>query len=231
MRGKIIIKKYISVLGFSFVIFLQGCATTGSGDPRDPLEGLNRGIYSFNEGIDKVLFDPIGNVYKTITPDVVDKGVTNFFSNLGEISNFANNLLQLKIDEALSTATRFVFNSTIGLLGFFDISTAVGLPEYDEDFGQTLGYWGVGPGPYLMAPFFGPTTLRDSTVLIVDAGFLNPVFYIDNAALKASLLSLEYIDFKADLLTTKSILDEAALDEYEFIKNAYFEKRASQIAK
>lgn len=231
MRGKIIIRNYISILCFSFVIILQGCATTGSGDPRDPLEGLNRGIYSFNEGMDKVLFDPIGNVYKTITPDVVDKGVTNFFSNLGEISNFANNVLQLKIDEALSTATRFVFNSTIGLLGFFDVSTAVGLPEYNEDFGQTLGHWGVGPGPYLMAPFFGPTTLRDSTVLIVDAGFLNPIFYIENAAVKAGLLTLNYIDFKADLLSAKNILEEAALDKYEFVKNAYFEKREKQIAK
>ena len=230
MRGQIINKKNISILCFSFVLFLQGCATTGNGDPRDPLEGLNRGIYSFNEGMDKVLFDPISNIYKTLTPDIVDEGVTNFFSNLGEISNFANNVLQLKIDEALTTVTRFVFNSTIGIGGFFDVSSSIGLPEHDEDFGQTLGYWGVGPGPYLMAPFFGPTTLRDSTSLIVDAGFLNPIFYIDNAAIKAGLLTLEYIDFKADLLSAKSILEEAALDEYEFLKNAYFEKREKQIA-
>ena len=210
---------------------MQGCATTGSGDPRDPLEGLNRGIYSFNEGLDKVLFDPVSNIYKTLTPDFVDKGVTNFFSNLGEISTIANDILQLKIDQALSDATRFIFNSTIGIGGFFDISSSVDLPKHDEDFGQTLGYWGVGPGPYLMAPFFGPTTLRDSTTLVVDAGLLNPVFYIENTALKAGLLTLNYIDFKADLLSAKNILEEAALDKYEFVKNAYFEKRESQIAK
>ena len=222
------IKKY--TLFFSFILFAGGCATTGSGDPRDPIEGFNRGVYSFNEGMDKVLFDPISNVYKTITPDVVDKGITNFFSNLGEIAVVANDILQLKIDQALSDATRFIFNSTIGLAGFFDVSSAVGLPKHDEDFGQTLGYWGVGPGPFIMAPFFGPTTLRDSTTLIVDAGILNPIFYLENTALKAGLLTLNYIDFKADLLSAKSILGEAALDEYEFIKNAYFDKRENQIA-
>jgi len=230
MRGKVF-NSYKLVFCFSLLVFSSGCATTGSGDPRDPLEGFNRGVYSFNEGMDTVLFDPISKVYQTITPDVVDEGVTNFFSNLGELSNIANGILQLKIDQALSDATRFIFNSTIGLLGFFDISTAVGLPEHDEDFGQTLAHWGVGPGPYLMVPLFGPTTLRDSTTLIVDAGFLNPVFYLSNTALKAGLLTLEYVDFKADLLSAKSILQEAALDEYEFVKSAYFEKRASQIAK
>ena len=229
MRGKVL-NSYKLGLCFSLLVFSSCCATTGSGDPRDPLEGFNRGVYSFNQGMDTVLFDPISNVYKTITPDVVDEGVSNFFSNLGEISNIANAILQLKIDQALSDATRFIFNSTIGLLGFFDISTAVGLPEHDEDFGQTLAHWGVDPGPYLMVPLFGPTTLRDSTTLIVDAGFLNPVFYLGNTALKAGLLTLEYVDFKADLLSAKSILQEAALDEYEFVKSAYFEKRASQIA-
>lgn len=229
MRG-IGFNSYKLVLCFSLLVFSSGCATTGSGDPRDPLEGFNRGVYSFNQGMDTVLFDPISKVYQAITPDVVDEGVSNFFSNLGEISNIANGILQLKIDQALSDATRFIFNSTIGLLGFFDISTAIGLPEHDEDFGQTLAHWGVGPGPYLVAPFFGPTTLRDSTILIVDAGLLNPVFYLDNTVLKAGLLTLDYVDFKADLLSAKGILEEAALDEYEFVKSAYFEKRASQIA-
>jgi len=195
MRG-IGFNSYKLVLCFSLLVFSSGCATTGSGDPRDPLEGFNRGVYSFNQGMDTVLFDPISKVYQAITPDVVDEGVSNFFSNLGEISNIANGILQLKIDQA----------------------------------GQTLAHWGVGPGPYLVAPFFGPTTLRDSTILIVDAGLLNPVFYLDNTVLKAGLLTLDYVDFKADLLSAKGILEEAALDEYEFVKSAYFEKRASQIA-
>jgi len=214
---------------FVVIVTLGGCATTGSGDTRDPFEGFNRGVYSLNQSLDKALFDPLSKAYRAITPNVVDRGVTNFFSNLGDIAVVANDLLQLKIDQALSDATRFIFNSTIGLLGFFDVSSHIDLPRHDEDFGQTLAFWGVGAGPYLMVPFFGPTTVRDATGFVVDAGILNPVFYIDDDALKASLLSLNYIDFKADLLSGKKLLGEAALDEYEFVKNAYFEKRDKQI--
>lgn len=217
------------ILLFVTVIILGGCATTGSSDTRDPFEGFNRGVYSLNQSLDKALFDPLGKAYQAITPDIVDRGVTNFFSNLGDIAVVVNDLLQFKIDQALSDATRFIFNSTIGLLGFFDISTHIDLPKHDEDFGQTLAFWGVGAGPYLMVPFFGPTTIRDATGFVVDAGILNPVFYINDDALKASLLSLNYIDFKADLLSGKKLLGEAALDEYEFVKNAYFEKRNNLI--
>lgn len=210
------------------ILCFSGCATTG-GDPRDPLEGMNRGFYSFNEAMDNVLFDPIGNVYNTVVPKPINKGVTNFFSNLGDIAVVVNDILQLKIDQALSDATRFIFNSTIGLAGLVDVSTVMGLPKHDEDFGQTLATWGIGAGPYLVFPFFGPSTVRDATGFVVDAGLLNPVFYIGNTELKASLLALNYVDFKSDLLSAKELLDEAALDEYEFTKNAYFEKRASQI--
>lgn len=217
------------VLLFAVIVYLGGCATTGSGDPRDPFEGFNRGVYSFNQSMDQALFDPLGKVYQAITPDLVDQGVTNFFSNLGDIAVVVNDLLQFKIDQALSDATRFIFNSTIGIFGFFDVSSHIDLPKHDEDFGQTLAYWGIGAGPYLMVPFFGPTTVRDATGFVVDAGILNPVFYIDDDALKASLLSLNYIDFKADLLSAKKLLGDAALDEYEFLKSAYFEKRKNLI--
>ena len=214
---------------FALIVFFNGCATTGSGDPRDPLEGFNRGVYSFNQSLDNVIFNPLGKAYRTITPDFVDKGVTNFFSNLNEIAVVANDIMQFKIDQALSDASRFIFNSTIGLFGFFDVSTTIGFPKHDEDFGQTLGHWGVGAGPYVMVPFFGPTTLRDATGFAIDKGLLNPIFYLDNTELKAGLLTLSYVDFKADLLSAQQILGEAALDEYEFVKNAYFEKRESQI--
>lgn len=211
------------------ILYLGGCATTGSGDTRDPFEGFNRGVYSFNQSMDKAIFDPIGKIYQAITPDFVDKGVTNFFSNLNDIAVAVNSLLQFKIDQALSDATRFVFNSTIGILGFFDVSSHIYLPKHDEDFGQTLASWGFGSGPYIVVPFFGPTTFRDATGFIVDRGVLNPVFYINDDLLKASLLSLNYVDFKADLLSAKKLLGDAALDEYEFVKNAYFEKRKNQI--
>ena len=205
------------------------CATTG-GDPRDPLEGFNRGVYSFNETMDDALFDPFAKVYQAITPEFLDRGITNIFSNLNDIAVVVNDLLQFKLQQALVDATRFIYNSTAGIGGFFDVSTPIGMPKNDEDFGQTLAHWGIGSGPYLMIPFFGPSTIRDAAGHAVDRGLLNPVFYIQDDALQAGLLSLNYLDFKADLVSARSLIAEAALDEYEFIKNAYFEKRASQIS-
>ena len=211
------------------LLFLSACATTGSLDERDPWEGFNRGVYSFNETMDNLLFDPISKGYDAITPDFIDNGITNFFSNLGEISVIANDLLQFKFAQATSDVARFIFNSTIGVLGFFDVSSSLGFPEHDEDFGQTLAHWGVGSGPYLVVPFFGPATVRDAAGFAVDGIVLNPVSYLDNDLVVAGLLSLNYVDVKSDLLSAGDLIGEAALDEYEFLKNAYFEKRSSQI--
>jgi phospholipid-binding lipoprotein MlaA len=226
MKGRICIWGSLCVL---LISLLAGCATTGASDPRDPFEGFNRGVYSFNKGMDNILFDPLSKFYQAITPNFVDRGVTNFFSNLNDIAVTVNSLLQFKIDQALSDATRFIFNSTIGLFGFFDVSSAIDLPKHDEDFGQTLAVWGIGSGPFLMVPLFGPATIRDATGFVVDRGVLNPVFYMNDTAAQAGLLTLNYIDFKADLLSAKKLLGDAALDEYEFIKSAYFEKRTNQI--
>jgi len=212
------------------VVFISGCATTGAIDERDPIEGFNRSMYSFNQGMDKVLFNPIAKLYQAITPDFVEKGISNFFNNIDDISIIANDILQLKIGQAYMDTARFVFNSTLGLAGFRDVSSQMGLVKHDEDFGQTLAVWGVGAGPYIVTPFFGPTTLRDSTSLIVDDILLNPVSYLNNNdALKAGILTLNYIDIKADLLAANELIDEAALDQYEFTKNAYFSRRESQI--
>jgi len=226
-------KNFVSTLKvFSIslgMLFLSACATTNALDDRDPWEGFNRGVYSFNQTMDDIIFNPIGKVYNAITPDIVDTGVSNIFDNLGQISVIANDILQFKFDQAVNDTVRLFLNSTIGLLGFFDVSSSAGLNSSDEDFGLTLAHWGVGPGPYLVIPFFGSATVRDATGLVVDAGVLNPVFYVDDDLTKASLLTLNYVDFKSDLLSTVDLLKEAALDEYEFTKNAYFEKRASQI--
>ena len=212
------------------LIFISGCATTGVKDERDPIEGFNRSMYSFNQGIDKVLFNPIAKLYQAITPDFVEKGISNFFNNIDDISIIANDILQLKIGQAYMDTARFVFNSTLGLAGFRDVSSQMGLEKHDEDFGQTLAVWGVGAGPYIVVPIFGPTTLRDSTSLVVDDVLLNPVTYLNNNdALKAGILTLNFIDIKADLLTANDLIDEAALDQYEFTKNAYFSRRESLI--
>ena len=208
---------------------LAGCASSGRvSDPRDPLEGFNRSVYRFNDAMDTHLFNPIGKVYKKVTPDLLDRGVSNFFGNLGDISVIANDFLQLK-PEAAQDIARFVFNSSIGLLGFFDVATPMGLPQHNEDFGQTLGVWGVPPGPYLMVPLFGPSTFRDALGFAVDRTFLSPVSYVRDDAYRGGLMALNYIDFKADLLSTRDLMQEAAVDPYEFMKNAYLTRRDNQV--
>jgi phospholipid-binding lipoprotein MlaA len=209
--------------------FASGCATTGATDPRDPLEGFNRSMYGFNQFMDRAVFDPIGKVYKTAVPQPLDRGVTNFFANLGEIAVFANSALQFKFRQAGGTAARFLMNSILGIGGLWDVATMKGLAAYDEDFGQTLGHWGIGPGPYLIAPFFGPTTLRDAVGFGVDSAFLNPVSYVETDAYRAGLMSLNYIDYKADRKSARSLIGEASVDEYEFLKNAYLERREGQV--
>ena len=211
------------------MLLLSACATTNALDERDPWEGFNRGVYSFNQTMDDMIFNPVGRVYNAITPEIIDNGVTNFFANIGQLSVIANDLLQFKFDQTVNDTVRLFLNSTIGLLGFFDVSSSAGLHSSKEDFGQTLAYWGAGPGPYLIVPFFGPATVRDAAGFAVDRSVFSPIFYIDNDTTESGLLSMNYIDFKSDLLSTRDLIGEAALDKYEFIKNAYFEKRASQI--
>ena len=219
--------KIITILLLS--ISLYGCATTNSLDERDPLEGFNRGVYSFNQTMDDLIFDPIGDLYRAITPDFIESGVTNFFNNLNDLSVIANEILQFKFGRASSDAARFVINSTVGLLGFFDVSSEMGLSKHNEDFGQTLAQWGFESGPYIVVPFFGPASLRDLSSFVVDKGVLNPMFYIEDDMIKSGLLTLNYVDFKSRLSSTKELVGTASLDEYEFIKNAYFEKRAYEI--
>jgi phospholipid-binding lipoprotein MlaA len=211
------------------MLFLSACATTNALDERDPWEGFNRGAYSFNQTMDDIIFNPVGKIYNAVTPEFLDTSITNFFGNLDQIAVIVNGLLQFKFDQAVNDTVRLFLNSTIGLLGFLDVSSSAGLHSSGEDFGQTLAHWGVESGPYLVVPFFGPATVRDATGFAVDRSVFSPIFYIEDDMTEAGLLSLNYVDFKSDLLSTVDLLKEAALDEYEFIKNAYFEKRASQI--
>jgi len=215
----------LAVFGLLFIV--SGCATVeGPADPRDPFESYNRAMYNFNEGFDRHIAKPVAEVYRDVMPVPVNKGISNFFSNLDDVVVMINDLLQLKFEQFAQDTTRVIFNSTFGLFGFIDVSTEWDLPKHKEDFGQTLGYWGVPAGPYFVIPFLGPSTIRDSAGLATDYVYFDPVFNrVDDPAMTWSLFTLNLVDLRADLLGVKRLLDTAALDPYVFTREAYLQRR------
>lgn len=211
------------LVGFAL---LSGCATTG--DPRDPLESVNRGIYNFNDGLDTMILKPAAEVYRGVIPQPVRNGVSNVFSNLNDVIVALNNLLQGKFEAAISDIARLLVNTTVGLLGIFDVATEAGLEKHDEDFGQTLGYWGIGDGPYLVLPFLGPRNLRDTAGLVGDFK-LDPVIYIDPVRDRNAALGLRLVSRREALLGASNVLEAAALDEYAFVRDAYLQRRRNLI--
>ncbi len=211
----------------ALLLLLSGCASMGSGHPADPLETVNRKIDVFNQKFDKAVAKPVAKGYRAVTPDPLDRGITNFFNNLSDVPSAANNLFQLKPLRALNDVGRVCVNSTIGLLGFFDVASDMGMPKYREDLGQTLGYWGVSDKPYLVIPFLGPSNLRDFFGLMGDF-FLNPVSY-STQGVYWSLVALNMVDRRADLIEAGDVLDEAAVDRYSFMREFYLQKRESAI--
>lgn len=208
---------------------LSGCATQGN---KDPLEGLNRGVYKFNDVADKAIIKPVATVYKTITPSPIRTGFNNFFSNLGSITTVLNDLLQLKLAYAFTDAGRFVINSTFGIAGFIDVAGMDNIRNRKEDFGQTLGYWGVGNGAYLVLPLLGPSSLRDTTGLVFDIYTSDPITYTRNIGqfrLSNQLRAAQFLDKRTELLTASDLVDEASLDPYAFTRDAYLQKRASLV--
>jgi phospholipid-binding lipoprotein MlaA len=204
---------------------VSGCATN---NPRDPLEPLNRGIYAFNDGLDTVILKPVAQGYRAVLPQFVRTSIGNFFSNLDDITVIANGILQFKIPQAVSDLGRFLINSTIGLLGFLDVATELGLEKHNEDFGQTLGYWGIGSGPYLVLPFFGPSSFRDALGRWVDS-FTDVVWQEDHIRTRNQVYGTRAIDNRARLLDTEKVLQTAAIDEYAFIRDAYLQRRRNLI--
>lgn len=205
---------------------LSACASTGN---NDPLEGMNRGIYKFNDVTDKAVIKPVAGAYKAVLPSPVRSGVSNFFGNLGTFVSVINDLLQFKFDKAVTGAGRFVINSTFGIAGLVDVASMDGIEKRNEDFGQTLGHWGVGSGPYIVLPFLGPSSVRDTTGLVVDSVAFDPLAYVDDPATRNSARALKILDKRAQLLPGSDLLDEAALDPYAFMRDAYFQRRQSQI--
>jgi len=218
------IKKGLVCMAIAGAAMLSGCASLTSHEENDPFEYVNRSIYTFNEKADEYVLEPAAKGYQFITPETVDRGVTNFFSNLDDVVVFINDVLQLKFNQALSDIGRVAVNSTIGVLGFMDVATDMGMPKHHEDFGQTLGAYGVGTGPYVVLPILGPSTVRDTLGLFADS-FVDPVQQINDSDTMWSAVVLEGVDLRADLISAKKILDEASLDPYEFLRSGYFQRR------
>lgn len=215
------------ILTFFVLILLSGCSSMGGGHPSDPLESVNRKIDVFNQKFDKAVAKPVARGYRKVVPDPLDKGITNFFRNLADVPSAANNLFQLKPLRALNDVGRVCINTTVGLLGLFDVASVMGMPSYKEDFGQTLGYWGVGDSPYLVIPFLGPSNARDFGGGLVN-GYFNPVNYASGNA-RVSLVLLNAVDRRADMLEAGDFVDEAAVDRYSFVREAYLQRRRSAI--
>jgi phospholipid-binding lipoprotein MlaA len=217
------------VLGLALVGQLCGCATLPSGerDPRDRFERTNRAIYKFNDALDRGVGKPVANAYVKVTPAPVRTGVSNFFRNITYPTVIVNDLLQLKVKGFAADTARLVVNTTIGIGGLFDPASQFGLPAGDEDFGQTLGHWGVPPGPYIVLPVYGPSSVRDTTGLVGDH-FTNPTTYVKNDYAYWGLTGMELVDRRAELLATDDILARS-FDPYAFMRNAYLERREYQV--
>ncbi len=187
----------------------------------DPWQGFNRAIYEFNDVLDRYALKPAAQGYRAVTPDLVEQGVSNFFGNLADVRTLVNNGLQLKVHEAASDVARITLNSTFGLAGVLDLATPLGLEKHNEDFGQTLGHWGVPSGNYLVLPLLGPSSVRDGIALVPDS-YLDMVAEIDHVPTRNSLYALQLIDTRAGLLTSEGVISG---DRYLFIRDAYLQRR------
>lgn len=210
------------------VSLMAGCATGPDANPRDPLEPFNRGVYQFNDAVDTAVLKPVATAYQKVTPSPVRTGVSNFFSNLGDLWSSVNAGLQLRPREATENLMRFSVNTVFGIAGVLDIASEMGIPRTRLDFGQTMGRWGAPSGPYLVLPLLGPSSVRDGTGLVVD--FVgDPVSSVDHVPSRNSLLALRVVDTRAGLLRATNLLEDAALDKYSFTRDFYLNRRQNQI--
>jgi len=205
---------------------LAGCAT--SGNPKDPIEGFNRAMFAFNEGLDTAIIKPVATGYEAVLPSPIRTGVTNFFSNIEDVFIGVNNLLQGKVPQAFSDLGRVVINTTVGILGVIDFASDAGLEKHDEDFGQTFGRWGVGNGAYVVIPVFGPRTVRDTVGLVLDVA-ADPVVQHRPKRTRDAAVVLRLVNDRANLLAADKVVEEAALDKYSYIRDAYLQRRRNLI--
>lgn len=205
---------------------LGGCASAPGAAPTDPLENYNRQMFAFNDRVDKAIATPLAQGYVATVPAPARQLVNNFFSNLDDFIVTGNDLLQLKFRQACSDGARFLFNSTFGLAGLLNVTSR--LEKHDEDFGQTLGYWGIAPGPYVVLPFLGPSTVRDSFGMLGDSGY-SQIVQVGHVPSRNMLYLLKGVHRRAQLFDKERMLDGVVLDRYGFLRDAYLQRRQSLV--
>jgi phospholipid-binding lipoprotein MlaA len=221
-------KHRLSQLALAASLLLVGCASAPSANPKDPWESMNRSVASFNDKVDDNVLKPVATGYRNVVPDFVQTGVRNVFNNFADMWSTVNNLLQLKPLNTAESLGRVVVNTVFGIYGIFDVATYIKLERHPEDFGQTLGYWGVPNGPYLVLPLFGPSTLRDGASLPVDFA-VSPTQYINDIPTRNQVFALRLVSKRAELLKSGNMLEQASIDKYSFTRDAYLQYRRSQI--
>jgi len=209
------------------VVILTGCAAPQTKNPADPLEPFNRGVYQFNDTVDKAVVKPVAQGYNKAMPDLAKTMISNFFSNLNDVTVTANDFLQLKFVQGFSDGMRVLVNSTIGIGGLIDVASAH-LEKHNEDFGQTLGYWGIGSGPYLMLPILGPSSFRDGIGELADSQ-VSPVSRTPHVRTRNQMYLTRGINRRSELLTSENVMEGAIIDRYSFIRDAYLQRRQSLV--
>ena len=221
-------RRICTLLALCVVLALQACSSVPNADARDPWESMNRRIYAFNDVLDNVAIKPAAKVYADALPSPVRKGIHNFLGNLGDVWSMVNSALQLKGQATVETLMRIQVNTFLGLGGVLDVATEMRLDKRKEDFGQTLGYWGVKPGPYVVLPIFGPSTLRDTLAMPLDSqGDLVQQF--NETSTRNALSVTRVMDVRSGLLQTLDVIKAAALDPYTFVRDGYLQKRESDV--
>lgn len=221
-------KPAFTLLIITAVLFSSGCAsTTEDGDVNDPIESTNRAIYNFNEAFDRNILKPVAKGYQKL-PSPVQTGTHNFFSNMNDVVVIVNDGLQLKGEQMSSDVLRFSVNTVFGIFGLIDMATPMGMPKHEESFADSLGYWGVGSGPYIVLPLLGPSSVRDAPSLVVDF-FTNPLSLVSPTSATLALASLDAVDVRSELLKSTDLRDQLALDPYIFTRESYYQWRQNRI--
>jgi phospholipid-binding lipoprotein MlaA len=223
-----IAQRAAGALALAGLLAVGGCATVEHPHPNDPWEPMNRSVNAFNEGVDNLLLKPVATAYRDFVPPLVRTGVSNFFGNLSDMWSFVNSALQGKLQDAADNFARVQANTVWGVFGIFDIASEFNIDRHKEDFGQTLGAWGVPAGPYLVLPLFGPSTLRDTAALPIDRN-ANLISRIPSWDTRYTMYALQLVNARANLLRVTGVLDEAALDKYSFTRDAHLQRRRAEI--